>query len=230
MWKRRVKMLAWNSTFKKLRSWHHVPSLHGKQMGKKVKAVTGFIFFGSKITPDGDCSHEIQTLAPWKESCDKYVQCIKSKNITLPTEICAVKAIVFLVVMYRYESWTKKKAECWRIDAFKLVLEKTLEGPLDSKEIKSVNPKGNQPWVFTGRNDAETPILWLPDAKSQLIWKDPDAGKYWRQEEKKMTEDEMVGWHHRLSGQEFEPTLGDGEGQGSLACCCPWGHKDLDMA
>ena len=103
-----------------------------------------------------------------------------------------------------------------------MVLEKTLEGPLDSKEIKPVNPKENQSWIFTGRTDAEAeaPILWPPDVKSWLTGKDPDAGKDWRQE-KGMTEDEMVGWHHWLNGHEFEQTLEDSEGQGSLACCSP---------
>ena len=104
-----------------------------------------------------------------------------------------------------------------------VVLEKTLESPLDCKEIKPVNPKGNQPWIFIGRTDAkaEAPILWLPEVKSQLIGKDPDIGKDWRQEEKGAAEDEMVGWHHWLNGHEFEQTQGDGEGQGSLACCSP---------
>ena len=101
------------------------------------------------------------------------------------------------------------------------------ESPLDCKEIKPVNSKGNQPWIFIGRTNAkaEAPILWPPAAKSQLIGKDPDAGKDWRQE-KGMTEDEMVGWHHWLNGDEW--ALGDGEGQGSLACCSPWSHKVLD--
>ena len=107
---------------------------------------------------------------------------------------------------------------------------KTLESPLDSKEIIPVNPKGNESWVFTGRTDAEaeTPILWSPDAKNWLIGKDPDAGKDWRQKEKGTTEDEMVGWHHRLDGHEFEQALRVGERQGSLECCSPWGHKEAD--
>ena len=111
-----------------------------------------------------------------------------------------------------------------------VVLKKMLESPLDRKEIQPVNLKGNQPWIFTGRTDAEaqTPILGPPDAKSWLTGKDPDAGKDWRWEEKGTTEDEMVGWHHRLDGHEFEHALGAGDGQGSLACCGPWGHKDLD--
>ena len=112
-----------------------------------------------------------------------------------------------------------------------VVLEKILESPLDCKEIQPVHPKGNQSWVFIGRTDAEAeaPILWPPDAKNWLIWKAPDAGKDWRQEEKGMTEDEMVGWHHRLDGHEFEWALGVGDGQGGLECCCPWGCKESDM-
>ena len=111
-----------------------------------------------------------------------------------------------------------------------VVLEKTLESPLDSKEIKQVNPKGNQPWIFTGSIDAEAeaPVLWSPDVKSWLTRKDPDAGKDWRQEEKGMTEDEMVGRHHRLNGCKFEQAPGDGEGLGSLVCCSPWDCKELD--
>ena len=108
-----------------------------------------------------------------------------------------------------------------------VVLEKTLESPLDRKEIKPVNPKGNQPWIFIRRTDAEAeaPIFWPPDAKIWLLGKDPDARKNWGQEEKGTTEDEMVRWHHQFNGHKFEQTLGDGEGQESLACCSPWGHK-----
>ena len=103
-------------------------------------------------------------------------------------------------------SITKKKAECWNIDAFELWCWRRLQSPLDSKEIKSVNLKGNQPWIFIGKTDAKakTPILQSPDAKNWLIWKDPDAGQDWRREEKEMTEDEMVGWHHQFHRHEFE--------------------------
>ena len=120
------------------------------------------------------------------------------------------------------ESWAPKNWCFWTV-----VLEKTLESPLDSKEIQSVNPKGNQSWLFIGRTDveAEPPILWPPDVNNWLIWKDPDAGKDWRQEEKGTTEDDMVGWHHRLNGHEFEQIPGDSEGQGSLACYSPWFHS-----
>ena len=112
-----------------------------------------------------------------------------------------------------------------------VVLEKTLQSPLDSKEIKPINPKENQPWIFIGRTDAEAeaPILWPPDAKSRLVRKDPGAEKDRRQEEKEAIEDEMVGWYHWLNGHEFEQTQGDGEGQGSLVCCSSWGHKESDM-
>ena len=118
------------------------------------------------------------------------------------------------------ESWVLKKWCFWTV-----VLEKTLERPLDSKEIKPVNPKGNQPWIFIGRTDAEAPILWPPDAKNWLIGKDPDAGKDWRQAEKGTTEDEVVGWHHRLNGPEFGQAPGFGNGQGSLVCCSPRGCR-----
>ena len=108
------------------------------------------------------------------------------------------------------------------------VLEKTLESPLDRKEISPVYPKGNQPWIFTGRTDAEAPILCPPDVKSWLIGKDPEAGNDWGKEEKGMTEDEMVGWHHWLNGYEFEQTQGDSEGHGSLVCCSSRDPKELD--
>ena len=109
-----------------------------------------------------------------------------------------------------------------------VVLEKTLESPLNYKKIQPVHPKGDQSWVFIGRTDAETPILWPPDTKSWLIWKDPGDGKDWGQEEKGTTEDEMVGWHHRLNGHGFGWTPGVGDGQGSLACCSSWGRKESD--
>ena len=123
------------------------------------------------------------------------------------------------------ESWAPKNWCFWTV-----VLEKTLESPLDCKEIQSVNSKGNQSWIFIERTDAEAaaPILWPPDMKNQLSAKDTDAGKDWGQEEKGMTEDEMVGWHHKLDEYKFEQAQGYGEGQGSLACCGPWGHKESD--
>ena len=139
--------------------------------------------------------------------------------------------MVFPVVMYGCASWTVKKAERRRIDAFwSVVLEKTLESPLDCKEIQPVHPKGDQSWVFFGRNDtkAETPVLWPPHAESWLIGKDSVAGMGWEQEEKGTTEDEMTGWHHWLYGRGFEWTPGVGDGQGGLACCDSWGCKQSD--
>ena len=113
-----------------------------------------------------------------------------------------------------------------------MVLEKTLESPLDCKEIQPVHPKGDQSWVFIGRTDAdsETPVLWPPHAKSCLIGKDPDAGRDWGQEEKGTTEDEMVGWYHRLNGHGFGWTPGVGAGQRGMVCCSSWGHKESDMS
>ena len=126
--------------------------------------------------------------------------------------------------------WTRKKAEHRRIDAFDLWYWKTLESPLDYKEIKAADPKGNRPWIFIGRTDAEaeTTVLWPLDVRNWLIWRDPDAGKDWSQEEKGMTEDEMVGWHHQLNRYDFEQAPGIGDGQGGLVCCSPWGRKELD--
>ena len=124
------------------------------------------------------------------------------------------------------ESWASNNWCFWNV-----VLEKTLESPLECKESKPVNPIGNEPCIFIGRPDAkaEAPILWLPDPKIWLFGKDPDAEKDWRQAEKGMTEDEMVGWHHRLNGHEFEQILGDRDGQESPMCCSPWGCKELEM-
>ena len=134
--------------------------------------------------------------------------------------------MVFPVVMYVYESWTIKKAEKWRIDALELWCWRRLDSLLDSKEIKLVHPKGDQSWMFTDA-EAEAPIFWPPDEKSWLTGKDPDAGKDWGQKEG-ATKDEMVGRHYWLNGHESEQAPGDSEGQGSLACCSPWGHKKSD--
>ena len=149
-------------------------------------------------------------LASWKKAMtnlDKLRQYIKKQSLLFANKVHIVK-----------ESWVPKNWCFWTV-----VLEKTLESPLDCKEIKTINPKGNQPWIFIGRSvaAAEAPIFWPPDAKSWLIRKDPDTGKDWRLEEKGMTEDEMVGWHHLLSGHEFEQALGAGERQGSLVCYSP---------
>ena len=192
------------------------------------------LYFGgvSKITADGGCSHEIKRhLILGRKAMTKLDSILKSRDITLPTNVRLVKAMVFLVVMYGCKSWTIKKAECWRIDAFELwCWRRLLRVPWTARRsnqsvLKEISPQ------FIGRTDveAETSILWPPDAKSWLIGKDSDAGKDWRWEEKGTTEDEIVGWHHRLNGHEFGWTLGGGDGQGGLLCCGPWGCKELDM-
>ena len=180
-----------------------------------------FIFLGSKITADGDCSHEIKRwLLLGRKAMSNLDSILKSRDITLPTKVCSVKSMVFPVVVWIWEldykeSWAQKDWCFWTV-----VLEETLESPLDWKEIKSVNPKGNQPWIFIGKTDAEAeaPKLWPPVAKSWLIRKDPDAGKDWRQEEKGMTEDEILRWYHWVDGHEFEWAPGIGDGQESLVC------------
>ena len=175
--------------------------------GEVVDTVSDFMFWGSKITADGDCSHEIKRrLLLGRKVMTSLDSILKSRDITLPTKVHLVKPMVFLVVMYGCESWTIKKAECQRIDVFELWCWRILESPSDCKEIQPVNPKGNQSWIFIERTgaEAETPILRPSDAKNWLIWKDPDAQKDWRQEEKGTTEDEMVGWHHQLNGCELK--------------------------
>ena len=159
-------------------------------MGDKMETMTDFIFLASKITADGDCSHDIKRH-----------------------------------LVHRRKPMTNLDNWCF----WTVVLEKTLESPLDCKEIKPVNSKGNQSWIFIGRTGADAPVLWPPDAKNQLIGNHFDAGKDWEQEKKGVTEDEMVGWHYWLNAHEFEQTPGDSEGHGSLACCSPWGHTESDM-
>ena len=150
-----------------------------------METLIDFIFLGSKITVNSACSHEIKwLLLLGSKTMTNLDSGVKSRDITRPTEVHLVKAIFFPVVMYRCMGWTIKKAECLRTDTVQkwtVVLEKTLESSLDSKEIKSVNLKENHPWIFIGRTDmeAEAPILWPPDAKSWLTGKDSDAGKDW---------------------------------------------------
>ena len=177
------------------------------QIDKETMAtVKDFILGASKITADGDCSHEIKRrLLLERKVMTNLDSILKSRDITLPTKVRLIKAIssshVWMWELVYKESWALKNWCFWTV-----VLEKTLESPLDCKKIQPANPKGNQSWIFIGRTDAEAeiPILWPPDAKSWLIWKDPDARKDWRWEEKGTTEDEMVGWRHWLDGQEFE--------------------------
>ena len=198
--------------------------------GETMETMKNFIFLGSKITADGDCSHEIKRrLVLGRKAMTNPDSILRSRDVTLLTVVRLVKAMIFPVVMCGCESWTTKKAECQRIVVFELCCwRRLLRVPWTAKEIKPVHPKGNQSWIFTGRTDAEAPILGPPDWKNWLTRKDPDTGKDGRQEEKGMKADEMVGCHHRLNGHEFEQAPGDGEGEGSLACCSPWGYKKSD--
>ena len=200
-----------------------------------METVTDFIFLGSKITVDGNCSHEIKKcLLLGRKALTNIDSILKSRDITLPTKVHLVKAMVFSsshVWMWELdhkESWVPKNWCFWTV-----VLDKTLENSLDCKEIQPVNPEGNQSWIFVGRTDTEVeaPILWPPDMKNWLIRSSLNRKrlwwKHWRREEV-TTEDEMVGWHHQLDRHEFEQAPGVGDGQGSLVCCNQWGHKELD--
>ena len=170
--------------------------------GETMKTVTSFIFLGFQITADGDCA---MTLAPWKKSCDQPRQHIKKQRHYFVNKgpsnesYCFSGSHVWMWELDYKERWAPKNW-CFRT----VVLEKTLESPLDCKEIQSVHPEGNQSWIFIGRIDIETeiPILWPPDAKNWLIREDPDTWKDWRQEEKGTTENEVVGWHHQFNGHE----------------------------
>ena len=182
--------------------------------GKKVEAVADFIFLGSKTTADGNCSHEIKRcLLLGRKAMTNLDSILKSRDVTYGCELDDK------------QDWALNNWCLWNVAS-----EKTLESPLDSKEIKPVNPKGNQSSILIGRTDAEAeaPIFWLFDVKRQLIEKDPVAGEDWRQKEKEAAEVEMSGWHHWLNGLEFEQTPGDTEVCGSLLCSSPWGHKELD--
>ena len=169
---------------------------------------SGWLYFGGapKSLQMVVAAMKLKTLTPWKESYDQPRQHIKKQrhyfaNKSPSSQGCGFSSgHVYMWVLDYEESWAPKNWCFWTV-----VLEKTLESPLDCKEIQPVHPKGDQSWVIIGRTDAEaeTPVLWPSDVKSWLIWKDPDAGKDWGQEEKGTTEDEMVGWHHRLNGREF---------------------------
>ena len=189
-----------------------------------------FIFLGSKITAHGDCRHEIKRcLLLGRKIMTNLESILKSRDITLSKNVHVSQSYdfsrshVWMWELNYKESWAPKNWCFWTV-----VLEKTLASPLDHKEIQPVHPKGDQSRVFIGRTDAkaDTPVLWPSVEKHWLIWKDPDAGKDWRQEDKGTTEDEIAGWYHWLNGQEFEKILGVGDGQGDLACCSPWGHKE----
>ena len=208
-----------------------VPSLHGKEMEKQWKQWQT-IFSGSKITADGVCSHEIKKSLLWQQSYDQPRHHIKKQRDYFANKGLSSQSYsfssghVWIWESNNKEGWVPKNWCFWTV-----VLEKILESALDCKEIKTVHPKGDQSWTSFGRAyaDAEAPVLWPPDAKSQLIRKESDAGKDWRQEEKGMKEVKMIGWHHWLNGHGFEQAPGDGEGQRSLASCSPWSFRESDM-
>ena len=194
-------------------------------------AAAAVSFYDSYTTYLAETSHEIKRrLLLGRKVMTNLDSIFKSRDITVPTNVHLVKAMVFPVVMYGCESWTGKKAECWRIDAFELwCWIRLLRVPWTARWsnqsiLKEISP------VFFGRTDAkaETPILWPPDAKSWLIGNDSDSGRDWGQEEKRATEDEMAGWHHWLDGHKFEWTPGVGDIQGGLACCYSWRCKESD--
>ena len=183
------------------------PITSWETVGKQWKQWLTLFFGGSKITADGDCSHEIKGhLLLGRKVMTNLGSTLNSRDITLPTKVRLVKAMVFLVVMYdvRVGQWRKLSME--ELMALNCGVGEDFWESLGLQEIQPVHPKREQSWVFIGRTDAEaeTPTLWLPDAKSWLIGKDPDAGRDWGQEEKGTTEDVMPGWHHWLDGHEFE--------------------------
>ena len=202
--------------------------------GETMETVTDFIFLPSKITADGDCSHEIkQCLLLGRKAMTNLDSMLKSRDITLPTKVRLVKAMVFLVVTYGCESWTIKKADNWRIYAFEMwCCRRFLRVPWTARRsnqtiLKEISPEYSLDGLMLKLK------LWyfghLMRRTDSLEKKDPDAGKEWRWEEKGMTEDKMVGWHHWLNGYEFEQAPGVGEGQGNLAYCSPWGRKESDV-
>ena len=199
--------------------------------GETMETVTDFSFLGSKITADSDWSHEIKKrLLLARKVMTNLDSILKNRhyfaNKGLSSQGYGLSSShVWMWELDYKESWEPKNWCFWMV-----VLEKTLESPLDCKEIQPVHPIGDQSWVFIERTDveAETPILWPPDAKSWLIWKDPDAGKDWGQEEKAMMKEKMVVWHHQLNGHGFGWTPGVGDGQGGLVCCGSWGRKESD--
>ena len=199
--------------------------------GETKETVTDYIFLSSKITADGDQPWNLKTLAPWKKSYDQPRQLIKKQRHYFANKGPSSKSYGFPSIhvciweLDHEESWVLKNWCFWTA-----MLEKTLESPLDCKEIQPVHPKGNQSWIFTGRTDAEAeaPIFWSSDVIRRLIGKVPDTGKDWGQK-KRASEDETAGRHHRCNRHELEQTPKDGEGQGGLACCSPWRCKELDM-
>ena len=200
--------------------------------GKTMETVTDFLFLGSKITADGDHSYEIKRrLLLGRKVMINLDSILKSRDITLPAKVHLVRAMVVPVVMYGCESWTTKKAERWRIDAFELwCWKRFLRVPLTARRsnqsiLKEISPEYSMERLIWSWRVNTLGTWW----EELTPWKRPWCWKDWRREEKGTTEDEMVGWRHWLEGHEFGWTPGVGDGQGGLACCSPWGRKELDM-
>ena len=197
--------------------------------GETIETVRDYIFWDSKITGDGDCSHGIKRrLLLGRKAMTNLDNILKNRDITLPTKVHRVKAMVFPVVMCGCESWTIRKAEHRRIDAFELWCWRRLlwvpKTPRRSNQLilKEISPEYSLEGLML-----KLKLQYLATWCIELIhWKRLWSGKDWRQEEKGSTEDKMVGWHHWLDGHEFEQALGVVDGQGSLMCCSPWGHKE----
>ena len=192
-----------------------------------METVTDLIILGSKITADGDCSLEIKRcLLPGRKAMTNLDSILKSRHYFADKALSNQSygfssSHVWVLELDHKEGWALKNWWFWTV-----VLEKTPESPLDRKEIKPVNPKGNESWIFMGRTDAKTQYFGHLMRRADSLEKDPDAGKDWRQKEKGKTEDEIVEWHHQLNGREFEQAPGECEGQESLVCCRPWSHKE----
>ena len=225
-----IKIVVIVSWFYSWKDFHRLVSFLGTWCFPGI-LIPGSKSLGSKITADGDCSHEIKRcLLLGRQAMTNLDSILKSIDITFPTKVQLVKAMVFPVVRYGCESWTVKKAERWRTDAFELwCWRRLLRVPWTARRsnqsiLKEISPEYSLEGLML-----KLQYFGHPDVKNWLIGKDPDARKEWRHEEKGMTEDEMVGWHHQLDGYEFERAPGVGDGRESLAWCSPWGRKELDM-
>ena len=195
-----------------------------------VETVRDFILGGSKITADDDCSHEIKRcLLVWRKAMTNLDSILKSRDITLPTKVRIVKAMVFPVIMYGCKSWTIKKTECWKIDAFELWCRRLLRVPWTARRsnqsiLTKISPGSLEGLMLKLKLQYFVHLMWRTDSlKKPWCWEN------WGQEEKETTEDEIVGWYHRLNGHEFERVPGDVKGQGRLACYSPQGCRELDM-
>ena len=212
-----------------LRSWHLVPSLHGKYMGQQCGQWQTLFWGGPKITADVDCCHEIKRcLLLGRKAMTNLDSILRNRNITLPTKVCLVKAMIFPIVMHGCEIWSIKKAEGWRIDVFELwCWRRLLRVPCTARRsnqsiLKEFSPSECSLEGLILKLQYFGHLMWKTDSLEKTLMLGKTEGR-----RKRGWQDEMVGWHHQCNGHEFEQTLGDSDGQGSLVCCSPWGHKEL---